>query len=278
MRHFTIDGFQGSRSRFDDIAAIREALKEIPGQLGLRPAMPPFVLPYYNGLVPADGGVSAFLFLEGGHFSVHTFSFRHVYFSDLVARRDFDARRLEALLDKVLPCGTTVTNTIDRRDLRDTEHDVATDFGPHLFLDIDGYRGPRTLDQLFALFDKLPREIGMTPIMRPYVIRDAGPDGREVLSAMTMIAESHITLHVYPDEHRAYFDVFSCRFFSAFALVPRLRAYLPGTSVREALIARGRNYRFLRTQAPDEQGQSRASRAAALEPTGPPRRHPIATS
>lgn len=256
MRHFTIDGFQGLRSRFDDATAIRQVLKEVPAQLHLRPAMPPFVVPYYDGVVPEDCGISAFIFLEGGHFSVHTFSFRQVYFSDLVARRSFDAAHLESLLDAAFPCRSSVVNTIERWDLRDTEPDVATDFGPHLFLDIDGYRGPRTLDGLFALFDALPQEVGMTPIMRPYVLRDAGHDGREVLSAMTMIAESHITLHVSPAEDRAYFDLFSCRFFRSETLVPRLMAHLPGDSVRKALIARGRNYRVLRTRAAHEQANS----------------------
>lgn len=230
--------------------------------------MPPFVLPYYDGLVPEDCGVSAFIFLEGGHFTVHTFSFRQVYFADFVSRRHFDAARLETLLDAVFPCGNTVTDTIERQNLRHTSPDVATDFGPHLFLDIDAYRGPQTLDGLFALFDQLPQEIGMTPIMRPYVIRDAGHDGRDVLSAMTMIAESHISLHVYPGEERAYFDLFSCRFFSSEAMVPRLIAHLPGGRVREALIARGRNYRFLRREAAHEQAKSRRSR----EPIGRPAR------
>src|SRR5438034_6613835 len=82
MLHFTIDGFQGFRSRFDHVPLIQEVLEEVPTQLGLKPVMPAFMLPYYNGVVPEDCGVSAFVFLAGGHFTLHTFSFREAYFAD----------------------------------------------------------------------------------------------------------------------------------------------------------------------------------------------------
>ena len=98
----------------------------------------------------------------------------------------------------------------------------------------------------------------MTPIMRPYVIRETLGDGRQVLSALTMIAESHVSLHVFPDEERAYFDIFSCRFFDREQVVPQLKACFPGGTVHEALIARGSRYRYLRTERADEHAKSRA--------------------
>ena len=56
MKHLHYDGIQGYRSRFDDIHLVYEFLEEVPPELGLRPAMPPFILPYYNGVVPEDEG------------------------------------------------------------------------------------------------------------------------------------------------------------------------------------------------------------------------------
>lgn len=258
MLHFTIDGFRGFRSRFDHVPLIQEVLEEIPVQLGLTPVMPAFVLPYYNGVVAEDCGVSAFLFLGGGHFTLHTFSFREAYFADLVAPEPFDADRLRTVLQAVFPCETTSVQTIERTKMKDTEPDAEADFGPHLFLNIDAYQGPQSMDTLFALFDRLPRTIGMTPIMRPYVIRDTLGDGRRVLSALTMIAESHVSLHVFPDEERAYFDIFSCRFFDRDQVVPQLKACFPGGTVHEALIARGSRYRYLRTERAEEHVRSRA--------------------
>ncbi|MCX6561209.1 MAG: hypothetical protein NTZ26_11945 [Candidatus Aminicenantes bacterium] len=76
MYHFTLDAFRGFRSRLDDIHLVHEVLDEIPLRLGLKALMPPFVLPYYNGVIPEDCGISAFVFLAGGHFTIHTFSFR----------------------------------------------------------------------------------------------------------------------------------------------------------------------------------------------------------
>mgnify|MGYP003353021486 CR=1 FL=1 len=67
MLHCTLDGFGGHRSRFDDIRLVHELLEELPGRLGLQPAMPPMLLPYYNGVEPDDCGISGFVFLAGGH-------------------------------------------------------------------------------------------------------------------------------------------------------------------------------------------------------------------
>jgi hypothetical protein len=104
------------------------------------------------------------------------------------------------------------------------------------------------MDTLFALFDRLPRSIGMTPIMRPYVIRDTLPDGRRVLSALTMIAESHVSLHVYPDDERAYFDIFSCRFFDRDQVVRSWRSSAAPSTRRWSP---GEGYRYLRTERAD---------------------------
>ena len=258
MQHFMIDGFRGFRSRFDHLHLLQEVLEEVPAQLGLQPTMPAFLLPYYNGVVAEDCGVSAFVFLAGGHFTLHTFSFREVYFGDLVSATRFDARRLQLLLESLFPCETTTVNSVTREpgSLRTVPPDVRTDFGPHLFLDLEDFRGPRTLDDLFQVFDHLPASVGMTPIMRPYVVRNTTPDG-PVLSAMTMIAESHISIHVFEATGRAFFDLFSCRFFDRDTVVPRIRAELGGGEAREGFVARGSKYRLLRTGRPEELSRSK---------------------
>src|SRR2546425_12097702 len=115
MLHFTIDGFRGFRSRFDDAHLIQEVLEDAPAQLGLRRTMPAFVLPYYNGVVAEDCGIRAFVFLEGRHFTLHTFSFREPYFADLVAPVDFDPYKLRALLEAVFPCAVPSVQTVERQ-------------------------------------------------------------------------------------------------------------------------------------------------------------------
>jgi len=259
MLHFTMDGFGGHRSRFDDIRLVHELLEELPLRLGLQPAMPPMLLPYYNGVEPDDCGISAFLFLAGGHLTLHTFSFRECFFADLVAPEWFDAGELRQTLQTALPVRHMDVHAAERtKFFPEVEVHPNADFGPHLLLNIAGYQGPMDMDGLFALFDNLPQRIDMTPIMRPYVLRSRRPDGGSVLSAMTMIAESHIALHIDETTRQAWFDIFSCKFFDLDAVAAELTAALPGKSHTQQLIARGRGYQVRRTEREPEHARTKA--------------------
>ena len=261
MHHFMIDGFRGYRSRFDDIRLIHELLQEIPFQLGLRAVMPPFLLPYYDGVDLEDVGISGFVFLAGGHLTIHTFSYRECFFADLVVPTRFDVAGARARLSAALPCEVIVDYHVDRRESPPPgliePADPKQDFGPHYMLDLEGYRGPSTFESLFEFLDGLPGAVDMTPIMRPYVVPGESCRGR-VLSAITMIAESHVALHVFPDAGTAHFDLFSCRFFDVDTVLPRIRCALPAESAREALTARGRRYRTRRTERGSEVERARA--------------------
>ncbi|MCC6553408.1 MAG: S-adenosylmethionine decarboxylase [Polyangiaceae bacterium] len=255
LTHFTMDGFQGFRSRFDDVKLVQELLEEVPAVLKLKPVMPPFLQPYYNGIVAEDCGISGFVLLAGGHLTLHTFSFRECFFADLVAPGAFDTQRAQLTLQTTLPCRSVFTQTVERGEGADARRPIgpmsinpSLDFGPHLFVRFSPYQGPTTMDDLFDLFDRLPPRIGMTPIMRPYVIKTAAPDGGRYLSALTMIAESHVSLHVYPDSREAYFDLFSCKFFDTDAVLRVLFQDLGGNAAEQELIARGQRYAQLRTE------------------------------
>jgi S-adenosylmethionine decarboxylase len=92
-------------------------------------------------------------------------------------------------------------------------------YGPHLVL--DGYDcDPRRLADLewvYDFLDRAPEVIGMTKIMPPYVFKfhpqpphlpeDAG------ISGFVIIAESHISVHTYPERAFLSADVFSCKAF-----------------------------------------------------------------
>jgi S-adenosylmethionine/arginine decarboxylase-like enzyme len=245
MFHFLYDAYNGYRSRLDDILLVHEFLEEVPLKLGVKTVMPPFVLPYYNGVVPEDCGISAFVFLAGGHFTLHTFSYRGAFFVDFLCPRGFDQKRLHSLIDDVFPAETKFENCINRtageRPVRPAM-DVKKDFGPHLFLDIDDYAGPDTMDGIFAYLDGLPSKIGMTPIIRPYIVKSRS--GRqEVISGLTMIAESHIALHVFKESRKACFDLFSCTFFDTTKVPREIKKELKGRLTRETLISRGSKYK-----------------------------------
>lgn len=248
MIHVTLDCFQGFRTRFDDVKLIQEFLETLPESVGVAPAMPPFLLPYYNGVESEDCGVSAFLFLQGGHVMIHTFSFREVAFLDLFSCDQVDAAIVEETFRQTFPSRKLIVDQVPRQSGERAllPVDPSVDFGPHLFMDLEEYRGPTTLDDLFEWMDGLPAEVGMTPIMRPYVLRQRTDAGRLFCSALTMIAESHVSLHVLPEERKAFFDLFSCSFFDPEPVVSRLHQHLPAGRVRTSLLARGRDYRNLR--------------------------------
>jgi S-adenosylmethionine decarboxylase len=87
-------------------------------------------------------------------------------------------------------------------------------YGPHLMLDLAGCNAEilDDLDACFKLLNELPEKIGMTKITQPYVFRYRGviPED-EGITGVTIIAESHISLHTYPRKGFAFVDLFSCR-------------------------------------------------------------------
>lgn len=255
LTHFTFDGFHGYRSRLDDIKLLQELMEELPSKLGLDPVMPPIMLPYYNGAVPEDCGISAFVLLRGGHLTLHTFSYGEAVFGDLVHPGEFDTRQARLMLEHIFPCASVETHTVRRGDRGDGNHlknfntiDPSTDFGPHLLIHLKPYSGPRTMDALFDLFDSLPGRVGMTPIMRPYIVKTAWPKGGHVLSALTMIAESHVSLHVFPEQNEAFFDLFSCKFFDSDGVTNALIEMLGGHAQSATIVSRGSRFKAQRTQ------------------------------
>jgi S-adenosylmethionine/arginine decarboxylase-like enzyme len=249
MNHFVMDAFHGYRSRLDDIMLVYEALEEIPQKLGLKAAMPPFILPYYNGVVPEDCGISAFVFLAGGHFTIHTFSFRETYFVDVFSPEAFDTAQAEKLIKDAFPA-ERITSYCLERERPETypakiEINEELDFGPHLFLDLKKYSGPKSMDDLFAFFDTMPFNIGMTPIIRPIMVKNT-IGSEKVTSILTMIAESHISLHYFEESGQAYFDLFSCRFFDYEIVSAKLKQILKSEITKETLISRGSKYQLLK--------------------------------
>ncbi len=93
---------------------------------------------------------------------------------------------------------------------------VTYGFGPHLMLDCYGCNKEKLsdMDLIFDTLDKFPEKIGMTKIMPPYVFKYHGavPEDWGV-SGVVLIAESHITIHTFPDKDHAFIDVFSCKDF-----------------------------------------------------------------
>jgi len=85
-----------------------------------------------------------------------------------------------------------------------------------LHLIVDGLDGDpealRNSDLVQAFLDAYPQEINMTKIAPPqvYTYRGKRPEDWG-LSGFVLIAESHISVHTFPDRGHVNIDIFSCK-------------------------------------------------------------------
>jgi len=93
---------------------------------------------------------------------------------------------------------------------------------------IDGYGGDP--DQLAdenvvrVILDQVPEMMGMTKITQPFVLRYTGSKPEDWgVSGFVMIAESHISMHTFPERRLVWADVFSCKDFDAQPVIDEIK-------------------------------------------------------
>lgn len=96
----------------------------------------------------------------------------------------------------------------------------ARERGLMMHLTIDGFGGnPEKLaseELVRELLDRYPVEIGMTKIAQPHVQRYVGQKPQDWgISGFVLIAESHISVHTFPERGLIWVDIFSCKAFDA---------------------------------------------------------------
>ncbi|MEW6387509.1 MAG: adenosylmethionine decarboxylase [Thermodesulfobacteriota bacterium] len=90
--------------------------------------------------------------------------------------------------------------------------------GYGLHMTLDGYECSQerlaNLDAIYEFLDHCPDLIQMTKIMPPYVFKYHAkvPEDWGV-SGFVLIAESHISIHTYPERSYLSLDIFSCKEF-----------------------------------------------------------------
>ena len=92
-------------------------------------------------------------------------------------------------------------------------------FGPHLMLDCYGCNESKLKDLEFVLkfLDDLPDLIEMHKISEPHAINYPGKENsfdKGGISAVVIIAESHIAIHTFPSHKYMSVDIFSCKEFN----------------------------------------------------------------
>ena len=117
--------------------------------------------------------------------------------------------------------------------------------GPHLMLDLSDCDPERLndLDLCFELLNGIPDQIGMTKITQPHVFRYSGlvPED-EGITGMVIIAESHISLHTFPQKRYCFVDIFSCKPFEVERAKQRFIEAFGSLSPEVFVTERGRRF------------------------------------
>ncbi|BBM89005.1 s-adenosylmethionine decarboxylase proenzyme [Spirochaetota bacterium] len=106
---------------------------------------------------------------------------------------------------------------------------LQTAFGKHIMLDMRlcDYERLNSLENCFTILNTLPERIGMRKISAPHVFRYEAPNPIDSgITGLTIIAESHISLHTFPKKGYAFADIFSCKSFISDPVIKFFREYL----------------------------------------------------
>ena len=118
-----------------------------------------------------------------------------------------------------------------------------SEFGLHVTIDASGCnkRKLSSVTLVYDILNKLPDRIGMTKMTLPYVVKwlDKFAHGTEGISGFVMIAESHISIHTFPDQDYVFMDIFSCKDFDAEKAIKYLVDAFEATKYERYILKRG---------------------------------------
>jgi S-adenosylmethionine decarboxylase len=116
-----------------------------------------------------------------------------------------------------------------------------------MHLIIDGYTGNvqkmQDVDFIYQLLDAYPSQIGMTRISPPKVSKYVGSKPEDWgVSGFVLIAESHISIHTFPERSYINIDIFSCKEFDAEQAIKDLQQRFGLAEIRSYILNRGLEY------------------------------------
>lgn len=265
MLHIMLDVYKCYNPKFNNMLSINNLINDICIQLELKPIAPPTIIPFYYGKVVDDDGISAFVLLEGGHFTIHTFYKRRCAFIDLlfsefegeyliklIQKRASDYKRGNSLGDPVRinqweidrNCKNAFISIDQINKFKRGIENSFSGFGPHYFVTAT-CKEELSLERIYHILDHMPKVAYMTPISRPFVVYDQ-VDDPEFISGIIVIAESHISIHYDLTRKKLYFDMFTCRPLPADVMKKAFSDMfvdvIDAASVVDALIERGQDH------------------------------------
>ena len=214
MRHMMLDCYDSKSFALNDCMSVYDALNGIAEEASLDAVAPPTLIPYYYCEEILDVGISAYLFLRGGHITIHTFPKRGCFFVDIMYDGFFDSKRVYDYLLARFSFSESISNyrIVDRRFTEEEKANVDDmDFGPHL-IGKSTVSSPLTMEKMFVTLEELVDEADMNIISRANVIYDNRHSPR-FLQGIVVIAQSHISMYYDCETQDVYFDLFSCASF-----------------------------------------------------------------
>jgi len=135
---------------------------------------------------------------------------------------------------------------------------------------IDGFGGDRQKlsdeNLVRALLDRYPEEIGMTKIAPPHVYRYVGKKPEDWgVSGFVLIAESHISIHTFPQHGYVWVDIFSCKGFDARRPIDDIQEQFLLTEVRTRVLSRGLEFPHTVAAAVPYAARERQGMAAVVD-------------
>ena len=118
-------------------------------------------------------------------------------------------------------------------------------FGHHLMLDGYGCDSERLQDinYIYDFLNDYPEKMSMNKIMPPYVFRYEAKNTDEWgISGFVLIAESHISIHTFPQNDYLSLDIFSCRPFNVNHAIATVTEYFRIHRKEVNVIDRGREF------------------------------------
>ena len=192
--HFFFDGYELSKEVLAKIDNVKELMDNI-NNLCFDNNGKIVLIPYFNGKIKEDGGVSGIIISSNQHFTCHTFCYKHAMFVDYYGDKQLFSDVRDNIL-KVFP-----TNDYD---LCLNNKNVDGNFGKHLI-----YENliPISFNDAKHLIKRILVDIEMTPI-NDVIINYIDEEHFDLLQP---IAESHISLH--RNGNLMIIDAFSCKWF-----------------------------------------------------------------
>ncbi len=118
-------------------------------------------------------------------------------------------------------------------------------FGQHLMLDGYGCDQDKLqdLEEIYNFLSRYPEEINMTKIMPPYVFKYSGQVPEDWgISGFVLIAESHISIHTFPEKLYLSLDIFSCKKFDTDAAIAYIKKLFGIKKLEIKLLDRGHEF------------------------------------